>query len=216
MSSKKYHEPFHPNSFNAERDSIQHYDDIANRFDQSWDGFLSGFFKRFIVKHLVIKEGESVLDIGCANGKLLAMLNEKRKINGTGLDISPEMVRVAQELHPNFNFVAGSAQNMSFIASSFDIIICSASFHHFPEPAEFLQSARKILKEDGRLIIAEIRIPLITQLYNRLITDHSYEGDVKIYSTRELQLLFIENGWEISKKKISRQIQYYELAKVRK
>jgi ubiquinone/menaquinone biosynthesis C-methylase UbiE len=213
MSNKKSQTHFHPNSFNAERDSAAHYDEIATHFDHSWDGFLSGFFKHFIVKQLELTENAKVLDIGCANGRLLEMLNEKRKISGTGLDISPEMVKVANEHYPNFKFVAGTAQNLTFDDESFDVITCSASFHHFPEPEEFLQAVKKKLKQKGRLVIAEIRIPFVSQLYNQIITNHSYEGDVKIYSTKELQALFSQNGWQISKKKVSRQIQYYELIK---
>ncbi|HEY0221292.1 class I SAM-dependent methyltransferase [Lactovum miscens] len=211
MPEKPKHEALNPNSFNAERDSRYHYDEIARNFDHSWDGFLSSFFKRFIVKTLDFEIHSTILDIGCANGKLLEMLNEKKAIIGTGIDISPKMVRVASELYPSFTFKSGSAQQLPLGSESFDVITCSASFHHFPDPIAFLKEVKGFLKKDGRLVIAEIRIPVITRIYNRVITDHSYEGDVQVYSPKELQTLFFETGWVIQKKKISRQIQYYEL-----
>ncbi|GAB2026918.1 class I SAM-dependent methyltransferase [Lactovum odontotermitis] len=200
-----------PHEHNHELESSQYYDQIAGNFDHSWDGFLSSFFKRFIVKHLEIPKEVQLLDIGCANGKLLSMLEKKQQFHGTGIDISEKMVIVARALHPEFKFVAGSAQDLPFADNSFDIAVCSASFHHFPDPAGFLAEASRIIKPDGKLVIAEIRIPVVTRIYNRLVTQNSHEGDVKMYRPKELSQIFTGNGWKISRRKISRQIQYYEL-----
>ncbi|MDR2977539.1 MAG: class I SAM-dependent methyltransferase [Streptococcaceae bacterium] len=207
MSRTKHYHDKH------EQESSQYYDNIAGNFDHSWDGFLSSFFKRFIVKQLEIPRGAEVLDVGCANGKLLKMLSQaaKRPIRGAGLDISEKMTIVAQALHPEFKFVAGSAQEMPFADQSFDIVICSASFHHFADPAAFLAEAARVLKPNGKLVIAEIRIPVVTHLYNRFITRNSHEGDVQMYRPKELSQLFTENDWAIQRRKIARQIQYYEL-----
>ena len=79
-----------------ERESEDFYDHIASRFDHSFDGFLASFFKRFIIKRLKVEKNSRILDVGCANGNLLAMLNRKEKIFGSGLDISSEMIKIAQ------------------------------------------------------------------------------------------------------------------------
>lgn len=199
---------------NYELNSKTHYDKVASKFDRTWDGFLSGFFKRFIVKNLVFPEHAAVLDIGCANGVLLAMLHEKIDFYGTGIDISPEMVRVAQHHYPEFQFFNASAQTMPFPDQAFDILICSASFHHFPDPAAFLTEACRILKPNGRLIIAEIRIPIydVRQFYNRHIETHSTEGDVKVYGESELKALF-ETKFDVIEHKNAWQIQYFDLKK---
>lgn len=198
-----------------ERESSAYYDQIAQKFDRTWDGFLSGFFKRYIVKNLKFKKNMTVLDIGCANGTLLKMLNSKKTIYGTGLDISPEMIKVAQRLHPDFNFFVGNAESLSFSDNSFDIITCSASIHHFSDLSLFLKEAARVLRPDGRLVIAEIRIPIydIRNLYNHYIKRYSTEGDVKVYSDQELSKIFSENNWKIIKRKSHFQIQYYELQK---
>ncbi|MDM5143303.1 putative methyltransferase YcgJ [Lactococcus lactis] len=91
------------------------------------------------------------------------MLNRKEKIFGSGLDISSEMIKIAQVKHPNFTFKQGSAQKIPFNNESFDLIICSASFHHFPLPELFLIKAECLLRPNGRLVIAEIHIPLSSQ-----------------------------------------------------
>ena len=63
------------------------------------------------------------MDVGCANGKLLSMLNDKKKIVCSGLDISSEMIKVAKAQYPNFTFEQGSAQEIPFNNESFDLII---------------------------------------------------------------------------------------------
>lgn len=202
---------------NHELDSQVYYDKVARKFNRTWDGFLASFFKRFIVKNLELTEQSSVLDIGCANGTLLDMLHKKVEFYGTGIDISPEMVKVAQELHPEFNFFAASAQTMPFPDEAFDLMICSASFHHFPNPAAFLTEAKRVLRPDGRLVIAEIRIPVydVRKVYNRHIENHSTEGDVKVYGQNELLDLFKQADFEVLVHKNALQIQYYELKKMR-
>ncbi len=85
-----------PKFHDYERESENFYDRIASQFDHSFDGLLASFFKRFILKNLKFEQNSKILDIGCANGKLLAMLNDKKKIVGSGLDISSEMIKVAK------------------------------------------------------------------------------------------------------------------------
>ena len=59
------------------------------------------------------------------------MLSKQTNISGAGLDISSEMVKVASQRHPQFEFKQGSAEAVPFSKNDFDIITCSASFHHF-------------------------------------------------------------------------------------
>lgn len=197
-----------------ESESEQFYDHIANNFDHTFDGFLARFFKKFIKKNLEFPEQSRILDVGCANGTLLGMLNEKHTILGNGLDISSEMVKVATKLHPEFTFKRGTAEEIPFESTSFDLLICSASFHHFPNPKRFLSEAKRLLAADGRLVIAEIHIPVVTKIYNWRLNRFSTEGDVKVYTPKELVKLFENNGWKINRKKIFFQIQYYELEKI--
>lgn len=205
----------HPHTHNHELDSKNYYDHIAKNFNHTWDGFLSSFFKKFITKNLEISPNAKVLDIGCANGTLLDMLSHKVPLQGTGLDISPEMTKIAKQLHPEFEFISGTAQNLPFPEQSYDVMICSASFHHFPDPAHFLKETKRVLREDGRLVIAEIRIPIydIRNFYNRHIEKNSTEGDVKVYGQKELLDLFSHAGFEVIQHKNALQIQYYELKK---
>lgn len=198
---------------NYEKLSETYYDQHAQKFDHSFDGFLSGFFKRYIVKHLKLQKGSHVLDIGAATGKLLRMLSDEQEISGVGLDISPQMTRVAQARYPEFTFVTGSAQQLPFDNQSFDVLICSASFHHFPSPETFLKEAERVLRPGGRLVIAEIRIPIFRRLYNAYIQRFSREGDVQVYDFETLRDLLYGADFVLVKGQKKVQIQYFEAYK---
>ena len=198
---------------NYEKLSESYYDKHAKKFDRSFDGFLSGFFKRYIVKQLEIKDDMTVLDVGAATGKLLKMLSTDHKFEGTGLDISSEMTRLARQTYPEFHFVTGSAMALPFSDATFDVVICSASFHHFPDPVLFLQAVQGILKPGGKLVIAEIRIPVFHGIYNWYIDTFSKEGDVKVYTVDELYGLLETAGFVLIKGRKRLQIQYFEAHK---
>lgn len=56
-----------------------------------------------------------------------------------GLDLTPEMIKVAQAKKlSNTEFIVGDSENLPFAEDSFDAVICSNSFHHYPNPQAFL------------------------------------------------------------------------------
>ena len=200
-------------SKNYEKLSETYYNRLAKKFDRSFDGFLSGFFKRYILKNLELPEHANVLDVGSATGCLLKMLASKYQFEGIGLDISSQMTEIAQKQYPEFSFVTGSAMQLPFEGQSFDVLICSASFHHFPNPETFLREAERVLKPGGKLVIAEIRMPIFHGLYNQYIHGFSKEGDVKVYTFDELMRLLETAGFVLIKGRKHLQIQYFEAYK---
>lgn len=200
-------------SKNYEKLSEIYYNHHAKKFDRSFDGFLSGFFKRYILKNLELPEHANVLDVGSATGRLLKMLASKYQFEGVGLDISSQMTEIAQAKYPEFSFVTGSAQQLPFDNQSFDVLICSASFHHFPSPETFLKEAERVLRPGGRLVIAEIRIPIFRRLYNAYIQRFSREGDVQVYDFETLRDLLYGADFVLVKGQKKVQIQYFEAYK---
>ena len=53
-------------------------------------------------------------------------------------------------------FVVGDCENFPFEENSFDAIICSSSFHHYPNPQAFFHSVKKCLRPGGRLILRDL------------------------------------------------------------
>ena len=57
---------------------------------------------------------------------------------------------------PNADFVVGDCENFPFEDNAFDAIICSNSFHHYPNPQAFFDSVKRCLRPNGRLILRDV------------------------------------------------------------
>jgi len=68
-----------------------------------------------------VPPGVRVLEIGCGTGDLLAALRPSR---GVGIDFAEEMVRLAQQRHPELRFLTADAHDFD-LGEEFDAIICS-------------------------------------------------------------------------------------------
>jgi ubiquinone/menaquinone biosynthesis C-methylase UbiE len=65
--------------------------------------------------------GQSVLELGCAGGDLLAALSPTL---GVGVDFSEEMISAARQRHPHLRFVHADVHTLS-LSEKFDVIILS-------------------------------------------------------------------------------------------
>jgi SAM-dependent methyltransferase len=75
-----------------------------------------------------------------------------------GADISPEMIRRTTELASgltNVEFVVADSEALPFPDAAFTAVLCTASFHHYPNPRRALAAMARVLDLDGRLVIAD-------------------------------------------------------------
>ncbi|MFR7358928.1 MAG: class I SAM-dependent methyltransferase [Dorea longicatena] len=47
-------------------------------------------------------------------------------------------------------FLVGDSENLPFENESFDVVICTNSFHHYPNPHAFMNEASRVLKNGGK------------------------------------------------------------------
>jgi len=108
-----------------------------------------------ILEEIEKEEFNDLLDAGCGTSPMITLLSQKYpQKHYTGLDLTPAMIEQAKKKNiPNATFVVGDCENFPFEADSFDTIICSMSFHHYPNPQAFFDSVKKCLKPGGRLIL---------------------------------------------------------------
>jgi ubiquinone/menaquinone biosynthesis C-methylase UbiE len=97
------------------------WDFVACKRDH-WKGLGRYYHQRLQEMYrFVIPEGMRVLEIGCAEGNLLAALKPSR---GVGIDFSPEMIRRAKQMHPDLEFALADAHDLNY-QEDFDFIILS-------------------------------------------------------------------------------------------
>jgi len=105
--------------------------------------------------------------------------------------LSEKMLEVARRrLSENIALVHGDSENMPFEDASFDIVNCSASFHHYPNPGKVLSEVKRVLKPGGYFVLCDMYISaLFRALFNFLIPRFSKGGDVHTYSKKEITRL---------------------------
>ena len=106
----------------------------------------------FILDKGGIVKGRKVLDIACGTGVLFPDYI-KRGAEVTGVDISPEMVRLAKDKFPCVEVIVADAEEYSF-GGNYDAVMIYNAFPHFPNPERLLENLSLSLKDGGRLTVA--------------------------------------------------------------
>ena len=103
---------------------------------------------------------------------------------------------------------------MPFIESEkVDVMTVCAAFHHFPNVEKFAEEAKRVLKKDGMLYIAEVYLPAFFRVIFNPFVKFSKAGDVKFYSPNEIVSLFENNGFVRSGIEIIGKVQMIKMQK---
>lgn len=147
-----------------------------------------------------------LLDAGCGTGAVLALLARKNpNRHYTGLDLSPRMIELAQSKKiPGTAFFCGDCEAIPFAPASFDAIVCSMSFHHYPHPEEFFKSCFRVLRPGGRLVIRDMtqRQPLrwmVNHIEIPLLRLLLHKGDVACYGRADFEKFCAASGLTLEK-----------------
>ena len=98
----------------SERRSLKKYGEIADSYDESFDGRFTAKFKEKILEVVGVEDGERVLDFGCGNGSLIYEIKKLAKIDAYGIDISPEMIAECKRRDAGINFSVASGSTIDF------------------------------------------------------------------------------------------------------
>jgi MPBQ/MSBQ methyltransferase len=102
--------------------------------------------------------GTTVLDVGCGIGGSSRILAKDYGFAVTGVTISPQQVKRAQELTPegvDATFKVDDAMALSFPDASFDVVWSIEAGPHMPNKAVFAQELMRVLKPGGILVVAD-------------------------------------------------------------
>lgn len=158
-----------------------------------------------ILEEIKKEQFTNLLDAGCGTAPMLSLLTkEYPDKHYVGLDLTPEMIKVAKEKNlPNTEFVVGDCENLPFEPERFDIVINSQSFHHYPNPQNFFNSVSKVLKKGGCLILRDNTGPAwIVWLINHVempLINLVGHGDVKVYLMDEVKQFCESAGLKVEK-----------------
>jgi ubiquinone/menaquinone biosynthesis C-methylase UbiE len=140
----------------------------------------------------------SALDVSCGTGTILSMIpSSVRKV---GLDISSKMVSKAkQKLGDSADLVVGDSEMLPYSNGSFSVVTCILAFHHFEQPETVIREMHRVLRTNGRIIIADVYDPIFWRRLRGNIMMQAFSdsdrGDIHFYSEKEIKWLLNRNGF---------------------
>mgnify|MGYP006164533321 CR=1 FL=1 len=140
------------------------FDNYASRFYSIYKEEQKNPIKRFLdrtmrysmfhrfqkVSEIIEKSNASdVLDAGCGPGWHDILLAKSLNINITGIDVAPEMIKIAKlecnkrNLETNLNFITADILEHDF-EKKFEVIFALGVVEYFDDPADLLKKMKKI------------------------------------------------------------------------
>jgi 2-polyprenyl-3-methyl-5-hydroxy-6-metoxy-1,4-benzoquinol methylase len=102
----------------------------------------------------LVFDGAKVLDLGCGNGRLLKVLQEKN-LKYLGCDQEEQLIKIAKTNWPKNNFIVTKIPAVP--DKKFDYIFSIAVIHHIPSSkhrTELLKKLKNHLNNKGKIIIS--------------------------------------------------------------
>ena len=100
-----------------------------------------------------IRAGIDVLDVACGTGVLFPDYLKRGVASVTGIDISPEMAKLASSKFPQVQVICGDVETVAF-DRQFDAIMVYNAFPHFPDPERLIGVLAGLVKPGGKLSVA--------------------------------------------------------------
>ncbi|MFQ5876163.1 MAG: class I SAM-dependent methyltransferase [Acidobacteriota bacterium] len=134
--------------------------DVVREYErETWSRCAGGYLDTFaaltretvplLVEGAQIGSGSRVLEIGSGPGHVARALTESGA-TVTGVDFSPQMVKVARRRFPEITFREADAEQLPFNAGSFDAVVSNFTVHHLARPEVAFREASRVLVSGGR------------------------------------------------------------------
>jgi len=180
------------------------------KLSTSYDNKLFSYWLYSMQKHAIkqiLRDKKStssslkILDIGCGTGQLMSHL-AKQLSNAKlyGIDLTEAMINNAKQKLKQYKNVIlnqASVENIPHKDKLFDYVLTTEAFHHFPEPEKALLEMKRVLKNNGKIILIDINFgPGISYLFHKI-----EPGNKKIYSKKQFRQLFKATGLHLIEQK---------------
>lgn len=107
-----------------------------------------------------VGSAERVVDVACGPG-FLTIAFARHCGRAVGVDATDTFVTMARQ-HAlqrgvdNVRFLLADVTQLPFPEGAFDVAVCRAAFHHFPDPARVLGEMRRVTTAAGRVVVADM------------------------------------------------------------
>lgn len=108
---------------------------------------------------LPIIVGRRVLDLACGTGRWLQYLASQGPQSIAGIDFSQTMLREAKRKSGlKGKLFRADGANLPFEGSSFDLVLCSFAFAHFPIPQSVARELARVCADGADVFVSDLHI----------------------------------------------------------
>jgi len=144
---------------------------------------------------LQLADSRRVLDAACGSGYGTALLSRAAS-SAIGVDIDEATIAYARSKHQACEFAVGDVADLPFEADAFDLVVCFETIEHVVDPDQVLQELRRVLSEDGLLVISTPNKHqyLVENEFHR--REFSHEEFVELLSARFAHVeVMLQHNW---------------------
>jgi ubiquinone/menaquinone biosynthesis C-methylase UbiE len=155
---------------------------------------------------LELSPEDRLLDVGCGTGAASRTAATRCK-SVVGVDLSPEMIGEAARLADglsNVRFAVADSEALPFLDERFTAVLCSNSFHHYPQPRVAVREMARVLAPGGRLVLGDACSDLLAARIADRFLRMFEPGHVRLYRSTELGAFLQGAGlWGVRLRRLS-------------
>lgn len=156
---------------------------------------------RFLEKVRLIegyKQGGSLLDVGCSLGYFLQIVQQKARHAWQlfGFEANSALAKMAKS-DTKANIKVGALPKLAYKAKEFDVVTCFDVLEHSQNLKENLKEIRRVLKDDGLMVVQSPNYKSLMQLLTRDKWDWWSPPDHVLHFTPQtLTMALTKNGFD--------------------
>lgn len=172
------------------------------------ENYKMGGMRKSLILSLIPDNVGMALDIGCANGELAEVLQEKGwKVTGT--DVSKVAVEESKKfLTDGHCFDIEKEWPKELLDKKFDLVVASEILEHIFEPITFLKKVRPLVAPGGKVVITTSNVLFWKNRFKMLFGKFEYEkaglmdyGHVRFFTAHTIKSALREGGFNIVKER---------------
>src|SRR5208283_1264690 len=146
------------------------------------------------------KKPESFLDVGCGTGRLLRNAKEHwPDARLIGIDPAEGMIQQATQLLSDAEFHIATAEALPLPDASIDLVFSTMSFHHWNNQAKGVSEIARVLRSQGRFLLADIMMPPGLSLIFRHFKRNNAAKTRAMFAQAGLNVGFQQRQWRWSR-----------------
>jgi ubiquinone/menaquinone biosynthesis C-methylase UbiE len=133
-----------------------------------------GQVERALLEHAGLRDGMTLVDLGCGSGRLAHALGQYARLEYIGIDIIAELLKYARTKCPrNYRFILHRELSIPLPTHSVDMVCAFSLFTHLlhEETYIYLEEVMRVLKPGGKLVFSFLEFESGTAYHWKIFQD---------------------------------------------